>query len=106
MKQRKAYYSRKAGRIVAEGKRNNKTIYLFSIPSISKLLESSLFTEEKRAKIMAKYQSLDVIQEKQPKQPKLVRSINITRTEDNDDKLDDFDFEPDDLIKEVQGGGK
>lgn len=104
MKQRKAYYSRKAGKIVAEGKRNNKTIYLFSIPSIPKLIESSLFTEEKKVKIMANYQSLDIIQEKQPKQPETVPPINIIPTEEEHDTLDDFD--PDDLIKEVQGGGK
>ena len=104
MKQRKAYYSRKAGKIVAEGKRNNKTIYLFSIPSIPNILKSSLFTEEKKAKIRANYQSLDIIQEKQSKQSKTVPPINIVRTEDNDDKLDDFD--PDDFIKEVQKGKK
>ena len=106
MKQRKAYYSRKAGKIVAEGKRNNKTIYLFSIPSIPNILKSSLFTEEKKAKIMANYQSLDIIQEKQPKQPEKVVPINIVRTKENNDKLDNFDLDPDDLIKEVQGGGK
>ncbi len=104
MKQRKAYYSRKAGKIVAEGKRNNKTIYLFTIPSISNILKSSLFTEEKKTKIMTNYQSLDVFQDKPLKQPKKVRSINIGRTPKDNDKLDDFD--PDDLIKEVQGGGK
>ena len=104
MKQRKAYYSRKAGKIVAEGKRNNKTIYLFSIPSIPKLLESSLFSEEKRTKMQQKYQSLDIIQEKQPKQPETVPLINIARTDEGHDEL--LDFDPDDIIKEVQGGGK
>ena len=102
MKQRKAYYSRKAGKIVAEGKRNNKTIYLFTIPSISNILKSSLFTEEKKAKIMEKYQSLDVFQDKPPKQSEKVRSINIVGTPNNDDKLDDFD--PDDLIEEIKEG--
>ncbi len=100
MKQRKAYYSRKAGKIVAEGKRNNKTIYLFTIPSIAALLKSSLFTEEKKTKIMANYQSLDIIQDKPLKQPEKVRSINIVRTQENDDKLDDLD--PDDLIEEIK----
>jgi hypothetical protein len=100
MKQRKVYYSRKAGRIVAEGKRNNKTIYLFVIPSIPKLLESSLFSEEKKAVIMGKYQSLDTIQEKLPKQPEKLRAIKIARTQEVDDKLDDFN--PDELIEEIK----
>ncbi len=104
MKQRKAYYSRKAGKIVAEGKRNNKTIYLFTIPSIPNILKSSLFTEEKKTKIMEKYQSLDIIQDKPPKQSEKVRSINNMRTQENDDKLDDFD--PDHLIEEIKEGKK
>jgi hypothetical protein len=100
MKNRKAYYSRKAGKIIAEGKRKNKTIYLFSIPSILKMLNSSLFTEEKRAKIMANYQSLDIIKKKEPKQPETVPPINIIPTDENHDKLDDFD--PDEHIKEIK----
>ncbi len=59
MKQRKIYYSRKAGKIVCEGKRNNKTIYLFTIPYPEKLLESSLFAKEKVLKIMEKISRLD-----------------------------------------------
>ena len=46
---RKVYYRRKEGKIIAEGKMNNKTIFLFTVPEVSKLAESSLFAEEKKS---------------------------------------------------------
>lgn len=74
MKQRKIYYSRKNKRIVIEGKRNNKTIYLFTLPPPLKLLTrlnpstkgslsgtktSLFFTKEKYTKLMEKVSRLD-----------------------------------------------
>lgn len=57
MKKRKLiYYRRKGKQIIAEGQTvhygKKKTVYLFTLPSIEKLLKSSLFTPEKRAKIL------------------------------------------------------
>ena len=59
MKQRKIYYSRKNKRIVIEGKRNNKTIYLFTLPHPLKLLNSLKLPSEKLAKIANKVSRLD-----------------------------------------------
>ena len=50
MKERKTYYRRKEGKIIAEGKMNNKTIFLFTVPGVAELAESSLFKEEKKVK--------------------------------------------------------
>ena len=58
-KQRKIYWRKKLGKIVAEGKRRNKTIYLFTLPEINKVANSSIFTEEKKTKILKKIQTLD-----------------------------------------------
>ncbi len=59
MKQRKIYYSRKNKRIVIEGKRRNKTIYLYTLPEPIKLLESLNLKEGKFQKIMEKVSRLD-----------------------------------------------
>ncbi|KKN67025.1 hypothetical protein LCGC14_0465790 [marine sediment metagenome] len=59
MKPRKIYYSRKNKRIVIEGKRKNKTIYLFTLPEPMKLLESLKLPSEKMQKIMEKISRLD-----------------------------------------------
>ena len=68
MKERAIYYRRKEGKIIAEGKENGKTIYLFTIPSWRKLLESSLFDIEKRKKILEKIYRLDYKTQKGVKQ--------------------------------------
>lgn len=86
MKERMTYWSRKAGRIIAEGRRKNKTIFLFSLPSVEKIAQSSIFTQEKRDKILAKIQSLDFRNSKAKKTPPKVRTIKIIRTDESDEK--------------------
>lgn len=68
MKERNCYYRRKGKKFIAEGQRNKKTIYLFTIPPIEKLLNSSLFTKEKRAEIEQKILRLDYKPKKKNKQ--------------------------------------
>jgi len=64
MKQRKIYWRRKSNKIIAEGQQNKKTIYLFQLPAPEIVVKSSLFTEEKKAKIMQKISRLDYKQNK------------------------------------------
>lgn len=59
MNPRKVYWRRKNKKIIAEGKRNNKTIYLFTLPDPAELVKSPIFNEEKRTKILKKIQTLD-----------------------------------------------
>lgn len=59
MKERKIYYSRKNKKIIIEGKRKGKTIYLYTLPSPDKLLKSLNFTKEKLDKILEKVSRLD-----------------------------------------------
>jgi len=59
MKQRKIYWRRKGKTIIAEGKRKNKTIFLFTLPDIEKVAKSSIFDEEKKTKILKKIQTID-----------------------------------------------
>lgn len=59
MKKKKLiYYRRKNKQIIAEGQTvhygKKKTVYLFTLPTIEKLLESSLFTPEKAQQITEK----------------------------------------------------
>lgn len=59
MKKKKTiYYRRKGKQIIAEGQTvyygKRKTVYLFTLPSIEKLLNSSLFTSEKAQQIKEK----------------------------------------------------
>ncbi len=59
MKKKKIiYYRRKGKQIIAEGQTEHygkkKTVYLFSLPSIEKLLKSSIFTPEKTQQILEK----------------------------------------------------
>lgn len=88
MKEKMTYWSRKAGRIIAEGRRNNKTIFLFSLPNVEKVARSSLFTQEKQAKILAKIQSLDIRNSKSKKGSPKVRTIKNVRTPEKDDLID------------------
>jgi len=64
MKQRKTYWRRKKGKIIAEGQRNKKTVYLFQLPNPEIVAKSSLFTGEKQAKIAEKINRLDYRQNK------------------------------------------
>ena len=95
MKERKTYYRRKAGKFVAEGKSKGKTIFLFTVPDIEELAKSSLFEEEKRAKIMAKIQSLDYRDKKSNKANEKVRTINLVGSQEKDDDS----FDPDEEIE-------
>lgn len=94
MIERKTYYRRKEGKIIAEGKRNNKTIFLFTLPPVEKVAKSSLFTEEKIAKIMEKINRLDYRNEQPPKANQEVRTINIVG------KFGKDDFDPQNAIDE------
>jgi len=74
MNPRKIYWRRKEGKVIAEGKRKNKTIYLFTLPNPEELIRRledinlgnpknpkslPIFNEEKRTKILRKIQTLD-----------------------------------------------
>ncbi|GAH45798.1 unnamed protein product [marine sediment metagenome] len=59
MRERKTYWRRKEHKIIAEGKQNNKTIFLFTLPTPETVAKSSLFTEEKQVRIMEKIHRLD-----------------------------------------------
>ena len=70
MKQRKTYWRRKGRKIIAEGQSNKKTIYLFQLPDPKKVLNSSLLSEEKKAKIRQILDSLDYKQNNNKKKSK------------------------------------
>lgn len=86
MKKRQIYYSRKAGGIVIEGRRGNKTIYLYKLPTPIKLLQSLNLPEEKINKIMQKIQSLNIINKRGSNPGKKVLAIKIMRTQGNSEK--------------------
>lgn len=86
MNPRQIYWRRKEGKIIAEGKIKNKTIYLFQLPAPEIVVKSSLFTKEKQAKILEKISRLDYRPPKQKNNTQKVRSLNITRTQEKDDK--------------------
>lgn len=67
MKKRKTYWSRKNKKIIAEGIRNGKTIYLFTLPEVEVVAKSLLFKVEKQAKILEKINRLDYKAEKEEK---------------------------------------
>ncbi len=98
MKERKTYYRRKEGKIIAEGKMNNKTIFLFTVPGVANLVESSLFAPEKKAKIMEKINRLDIRTKKALKKVAEVRITNVIGSSEKDDELD-----LDDEINELAG---
>ena len=98
MKERKTYYRRKERKIIAEGKMNNKTIFLFTLPPPDELAKSSLFTEEKRAKIIEKINRLDI---RQPKASKSNQEVRITDIIGSSEK-DDLDEEIEELVGRVE----
>ena len=80
MKPRQVYWRRKEGKIIAEGKIKNKTIYLFQLPDPEKFIrrlcdinlgrpkyknKSSFLTKEKLLKIIEKINRLDLRPQKQ-----------------------------------------
>ncbi len=104
MKERKIYWRRKSKKIIAEGKRNKKTIFLFTLPTPEKVSKSSLFTKEKQVKIAEKISRLDYKSLEGIKEPKKVRTINIASSLSKDENLDnsiDIDEELNELIKRV-----
>jgi len=80
VKSRRIYYRRKGDKIIAEGTQNNKTVYLFQIPSPEKLLIPSLFPEEKIAKIKEKISRLDIKENKVTESSSKVPPNKIKRT--------------------------
>lgn len=62
------YWRRKEGKIIAEGKIKNKTIYLFQLPDPEIVAKSSFFTREKQAKILEKISRLDYKSKNKQKQ--------------------------------------
>jgi len=87
MRNRKIYWRRKGDGIIAEGKKNNKTIYLFQLPDIETVAKSSLFTQEKTQKIMEKISRLDFKIDKEKPSHQELRTTIIVRTPENDDKI-------------------
>lgn len=90
MKPRAIYYRRKEGKIICEGKEKGKTVFLFTIPDYEKLLNSSLFTEEKKAKILKKILRLDYKNERTPKEARKLPTSGIVRTFEEDEIDEDF----------------
>jgi len=97
MKTRKIYWRRKEGKIIAEGKRNNKTIFLFTLPEPEIVAKSSLFEYEKQAKILEKISRLDYKEDNNKKQHQEVRPIKIIGSF----QKDDLDEEIDDVLGRV-----
>ena len=107
MKDRKLYWRRKENKIILEGKRNNKTIYLWTIPSPQKffneiLLKSSYLSKEKLDKISEKISRLDYKTEEGKKKPIKVRTTEIIRSPELDDKEDEWEEELNDLLNRTE----
>lgn len=64
MKPKAIYYRKKGNKIVVEGLRNRKTVYLFTLPSPEKLLHPSVFPLIKITKIIEKIARLDFKKER------------------------------------------
>ncbi len=87
MKERKLYWSRKRGKLIAECKIKNNTIYLFTLPSIENLAKSCLFTKEKSDKIMHKINRADIKDSKVTKPKQDVRTNAINSPFSNHDEI-------------------
>jgi len=103
MKDRKLYWRRKENRIILEGKRDNRTIYLWTIPTPQKffneiLSKSSYLSKEKLEKIGEKINRLDYKVERDKKNPPEVLTTEIIRSPE----LDDKDEEMDDILSRVE----
>ena len=107
MKDRKLYWRRKENRIILEGKRNNKTIYLWTIPQPQRffneiLSKSSYLSKEKLDKINEKINRLDYKTEGGKKKPLKVRTTEIIRSPELDDKEDEWEEELNDLLNRTE----
>lgn len=60
MREKRIYWRRKGKKIIAEGIRKNKTIYLFTLPNPEIVLNSSLFPLKKQYEIREKIARLDI----------------------------------------------
>ena len=86
MKKRVIYWRRKKDKIVAEGTQNKKTIYLFTLPDVQNVLNSSLFTKEKIDKINEKIARLDFKDDNRKNISVEIPTININGTFEKDGK--------------------
>tara|TARA_R110000765_G_scaffold194912_1_gene300464 strand:- start:1174 stop:1506 length:333 start_codon:yes stop_codon:yes gene_type:complete len=107
MKDRKLYWRRKENRIILEGKRNNKTIYIWTLPEPQRffneiLSKSSYLSKEKLDKISEKINRLDYKTEEGKKKPIKVRTTEIIRTPKLDDKEEEWDEELNDLLNRAE----
>ena len=107
MKDRKLYWRRKENRIILEGKRNNKTIYLWTIPQPQRffneiLSKSSYLSKEKLDKINEKINRLDYKTEEGKKKPIKVRTTEIIRSSKLDDKEEEWEEEMNDLLNRAE----
>jgi len=107
MKDRKLYWRRKENRIILEGKRNNKTIYIWTLPEPQRffneiLSKSSYLSKEKLDKISEKINRLDYKTEEGKKKPIKVRTTEIIRTPEKDDKEEEWDEELNDLLNRAE----
>jgi|GEM_PF-2057869 len=107
MKDRKLYWRRKENRIILEGKRNNKTIYIWTLPEPQRffneiLSKSSYLSKEKLDKISEKINRLDYKTEECKKKPIKVRTTEIIRTPEKDDKEEEWDEELNDLLNRAE----
>ena len=80
MKNKQTYYRRKGSKIIAEGKEGDKTIFLFVLPDVEDLVNSSLFVQKKQEKLRLKISRLNPKPIKQHKHHPEVRTIDIGRT--------------------------
>lgn len=86
MKPRKLYYRKKKNKIILEGQRLKKTEYICTIPNPIKLINSSLFTREKAAKMMQKILRLDYKDGKPSDLDSKVPTSIIKRTQEKDER--------------------
>jgi len=104
MQDRKIYWRiKKDGRLLIEGKRKNKTIFIKSFGNPYDLLKSLNLTYEKRANLDLKLVSLDIKDKKAQKKNSEVRTRDNSRTLENndlDDEIDEMIARSDDYIKE------
>jgi|TARA_R100000687_G_C6447395_1_gene163513 hypothetical protein len=107
MKDRKLYWRRKENRIILEGKRNNKTIYIWTLPEPQRffneiLSKSSYLSKEKLDKISEKINRLDYKTEEGKKKPIKVRTTEIIRSSKLDDKEEEWEEEMNDLLNRAE----
>lgn len=86
---RRIYYRKKNRSIIIEGKENNKSINIWTLPEPQEFLASliektSFFTKEKSEKILEKIRRLDIKTNKPKKTNKELHTTNIMRTSEKD----------------------